>query len=321
MALDDPRPVTPDTRFRIASITKLFTATAIMKLGESGALALDDPVRAHLPWFEIGRGPGTGEAPVTLRHLLTHTSGLPRDSRLTDFGRLSQPGREQAIAALPSQRLQAPPGETLAYSNLGYGLLGEVIAEASGMGYAGYLEREILRPLGMTGTLVHPRPEDDVAWGHGPRRPDGSRPKAGFWELRFATAAGGMASSVRELSEFTILQLAPYLGAEPRILSPSALVEMHEVHHMLDPDRGGSGLAWGVEISDGQHLVYHGGELPEQTSFLLIDLRTRVGVMVLTNAQDADANGMAQEMLRIVRGGVLGPSAPIPHPAIPPGSS
>lgn len=318
MALDDPRAITPETRFRIASITKVFTATAVMLLKEDGALALDDPVRVHLPWFEMRKGSGIGDAPVTIRHLLTHTAGLPRDSRLTDFGRRFQPGREQAIAALPSQRLQAPPGQTIAYSNLGYGVLGEVIAEASGMEYAEFLERALFGPLGMTRTLVHPTPDDDVAWGHGPRRRDGSRSKAGFWELGFATPAGGMASSVRDLGEFVILQLVPYLGTEPRILSPSALVEMHAVQHVVDPERGGSGLGWGVEVSNGQHLVYHGGELPEQTSFLLIDLRTRVGIIVLTNAQDTDANGMAQEILRLVRGAVLDPTVPFPARAIPP---
>jgi D-alanyl-D-alanine carboxypeptidase len=320
MALDDPRPVTPRTRFRIASLTKLFTASAVMLLKEQGVLALDDPAARYVPWIETVARPGeSGETPITVAHLLAHTSGLPRDSRLTDFQRLFQPGREAAISALSSQKLQAQPGETNAYSNLGYAILGEIIAEAKGVGYAGFLEQEIFAPLEMTETLVHPAREDNVAWGHGPRGLDGARKKAGFWQLGFSTPAGGMASSVEELSEFLILHLAPYTGAQPRILSPSSLREMHEIHHMVDPERGGVGLGWAVEISNGQHVVYHGGELPEQTSFMLLDLRADIGVVVLTNAQDADANGMAQEVLRIVRGAVYDSITSVPAQAIPPG--
>lgn len=318
MALDDPRPVTPETRFRIASLTKVFTATAVMKLRQAGHLALSDPARRHLEWFDVRRPAGAGDGLVTVGQLLMHTSGLPRDSRLTDFDRLHQPTRQDAIAALPAQSLQAPPGQRYAYSNLGYGVLGEVIAAASGISYAAFLDQEIFTPLGMVDTLVHPTPADDVAWGHGPRQADGSRPRAGFWELGFATPAGGMASSVVDLGKFMVLQLAPYAQTAPRLLSRASIREMHDVHYLLDPDRGGAGLGWAVEISEGQHLVYHGGELPEQTSFLLLDLLNRTGIVVLANAQDVDANSMAQEMLRIIRSALPDSPASFPAVAIPP---
>lgn len=316
VALDDPRPVTPATRFRIASITKLFTATAVMRLHDQGTLDLDDAVRAHVPSFVIGRSPGVGDGAVTIRHLLTHTSGLPRDSRLTDFGRLFQPDRETALAVLPTDSIRSEPGTVAAYSNLGYGVLGELVATVTSMSFADYLHREILGSMRMTGTLVHPTPEDDVAWGHGPRPAHGPRAKAGFWELGFATPAGGMASSVQELSRFAVLHLSPYLGLEAPLLSAGALREMHRVQHVVHPERGGYGIGWGVEVSRGQHVVYHGGELPEQTAFLLLDLRARVGVIVLANAQDVDASGLAQEILRIVRLAIE-PDARVPARAIP----
>lgn len=146
-AVDNKRKVTPSTLFRVASITKLFTATAVITLHEKDLLGLDDPVTDHLSSFKIQRPAGTGKQPVTIRHLLTHTSGVPRDSRLTDFSRLYQPGREKALRALPDQELQAPPGKTFAYSNLGYGILGELISEVSDMSYQEYLNREVLAPL------------------------------------------------------------------------------------------------------------------------------------------------------------------------------
>lgn len=209
-------------------------------LDEAAALGLDDPAEEHLPWFEIARPPETGTAPITIRHLLTHTSGLPRDSRLTDFSRLYQPPRREAITALPDQRLEAAPGEAYAYSNLGYGLLGELVAEASGASYAEFLKSHILRPLGMNRTLVHPTQADHTAWGHEARRPDGSREKAGFWDLGFATPAGGMASSVEDLARFVRFQLSPYNGVDPPLLSAEGVRDMHRVHHVMDPSRGGS---------------------------------------------------------------------------------
>lgn len=316
-ANDDPSHVTPRTLFRVASLTKVFTATAVLKLAAEGKLDLDDPIREHLPWFSIRRPAETGVAPITIRQLLTHTAGVPRDSRLTDFGRIYQPPREDAIAALPEQRLEARPGERYAYSNLGYGLLGEIISSASGLDYANYVRREILTPLGMAEAIVHPRHSDTTAWGHGPRRPDGTRPKAGFWELGFATPAGGMASNIEELSRFVLLHLAPYGPGQASFLAADLLLEMHRVQHVIDPLRGGPGLGWAVETSAGQHLIYHAGELPEQSSFLLLDLQARIGVIVLANAQDAGVNPKAQEILRAVRVAVLDTSRDVPHPAIP----
>jgi hypothetical protein len=94
---------------------------------------------------------------------------------------------------------------------------------------------------------------------------------------------------------------------------------MHEVHVVVDSTRSGMGPGWAVETSASQHVVYHGGELPEQTSFLLIDLRGLIGAVVLTNAQGVDANGMAQEALRTVRETVLDSTVAVPLEAIPAG--
>lgn len=317
-SVDDSRPVGAETPFRIASLTKVFTATAIMSLREAGRLSLHDSAEDYLPWFQVGRPPETGTAPVTILQLLTHTSGVPRDSRLTDFDRLYQPSREDAIAAVPDESLQNLPGEVLSYSNFGYGLLGEVIRVAGGSTYADYLEQEVLGPLGMGKTLVHPSLGDETVWGHGPRRGGGPRSRAGFWDLGFATPAGGMASSVMDLSRFVVLQLAPYLDREPALLSREPLLEMHRVHHMVDANRGGTGLGWAVEVSRGQHVIYHGGELPEQTAFMLIDLKSAIGVVVLSNAQGVDANGIAQEGLRVMREAVMGVEGGFPTEAIPP---
>src|SRR5207248_1942829 len=101
-------PAAPDTLYRIASISKLFTSTAILQLRDRGQLRLDDPVVAHLPWFALeGRGPD--DPAITIRHLLTHTSGLPRESAFPYWTDLQFPTREQVVRALPRQRATYPP--------------------------------------------------------------------------------------------------------------------------------------------------------------------------------------------------------------------
>lgn len=252
ISLDHPEPVRPSTPFRVASITKLFTAAAVMKLVDRGELNLDTPVDSIFSWFSPRRPAGIGSRPIIVRHLLTHTSGLPRDSRLTDFSRMYQPSPEDAISAFPEEVLRSPPGERYAYSNLGYGVLGQIVAHVSGRSFDAFLEKEIFDSLGMWNTLVHPSPEDEITRGHGPIGPDGVRRPAGFWDLGFATPAGGIAASVEELAEFVKSQLSPYTGAGKTVLSNKSIRAMHDVQHLMDFERGGSGLGRGVEISGNQ---------------------------------------------------------------------
>ena len=231
--------------------------------------------------------------------MLTHTSGLPRDSKLTNFRELFQPTREDALNALPSQKMKSIPGQKYTYSNLGFALLGELISTLSGQSYESYIKNEILRPLGMKNSLVHPNFKSYTAWGHGPIKKEGKRDKAGFWNLRFATPAGGMATSVEELSYFVADQLIPYSSHSEAntILTENTIKDMHRVQYELNPDRGGSGLAWGVETSENRHLVYHGGELPEQTSYVLIDIKNQIGIIVLTNAQSVNVGKLSEDIL------------------------
>ena len=297
LSLDNQQSVTPNALFRIASVTKVFTAAAILKLAGEGRLNLDAPVNEYIDWFDIGRTPESGDSELTVRQLLSHTSGLPRDSALTDFSRNFQPASADAIAALPGQALQSAPGERYAYSNLGYAVLGQVISSVSGRTYAEYLETEILEPLGMISTLVHPSPQDLTAWGHGPKRLVFGRRLADFWDLRFATPAGGMASSVSDLSKFMKMQIAPYQSLDPAPLTREAVLESHAVQFVVEPGIAGVGLSWGIDMSDGQYVIYHGGDLPDQTAFMIIDIRSGLGIVLLTNAQDVDVEGAARQLL------------------------
>jgi CubicO group peptidase (beta-lactamase class C family) len=131
-------PATPHTIYRVASVTKLVTATAIMQLRDAGKLHLDDPIATYLPWFTIRqRFP---EAPaITIRHLLTHTSGLPRDAAFPYWMDNNFPSREQLIESLPNQETVFPPETKWKYSNLALSLAGEIVAVVSGEPYEVYI--------------------------------------------------------------------------------------------------------------------------------------------------------------------------------------
>ncbi len=161
-------PATPDTLYRIASITKLFTATSIMQLRDAGKLRLDDSLTTYLPWFAV-KGEHADTPPITVRHLITHTSGLPREAAFPYWTDFNFPTWETLRERLP-QQLQVFATETQwKYSNLAVALAGEVVSAVSGEPYADYVRRHIFDPLGMKATLVNTPPADHpgLAVGYG----------------------------------------------------------------------------------------------------------------------------------------------------------
>ena len=154
--VETSQPVRGDSVFRIASMTKSFTAMAILKLRDAGKLSLDDPAERHVPELR-GLRPLTSDAPaITLRHLLTQSAGFPEDNPWGD----QQLGiSEEAFSRLMREGIpfSNPPGVAYEYSNYGFAILGRVIANVSGLPYTQYVEREILRPLGMASTTLEPR--------------------------------------------------------------------------------------------------------------------------------------------------------------------
>ncbi len=186
---------TPQTIYRIASITKLFTATAMLQLRDAGKLQLDDPIVKHLPWFNVQNH--YPDAPsITIAHLLTHTSGLPRESAFPYWTDNNFPTREEMMGVLPQQETILPTENTWKYSNLALSLAGEIVAAVSGMGYADYVQQHILDPLDMSSTFVrspdpdHPR----LATGYGRRMPDNSREICPSTDCKGITPAGNMST-------------------------------------------------------------------------------------------------------------------------------
>ena len=202
-------PVTPDTVYRIASMTKSFTALAILKLRDEGKLSLDDPVAKWIPEFARMSYPTSDSPAITIRHLLTHGAGFPEDNPWGDrqLGVSDETLTQWLKAGIP---FSTPPNTEFEYSNYGFGLLGRIVAKASRMSYREYLEKNILAPLGMRASTLEPSAvsRSVVATGY---RCEGdsyaeelSLPHGAFG------AMGGLLTSARDLGKYVAFMLSAF---------------------------------------------------------------------------------------------------------------
>ncbi len=202
-------PASDSTVFRIASMSKSFTAFAILKLRDAGKLSLDDAVTKHIPEFAQVKLP-TADAPaITIRHLLTHSEGFPEDNPWGDR-QLAVP--EQTLSTWLTQGLpfSTSPGTAFEYSNYGFALLGRIVTNASGRPYGDYIQDEILKPLQMTSTYWDTRdvPADRLA--HGYRRDgDGWAEETPLAHGSFG-AMGGLYTSAQDLARYVAFMLSAW---------------------------------------------------------------------------------------------------------------
>jgi len=310
---------TPQTIYRIASITKPFTSTAIMQLRDAGALQLDDPLTKHLPWFSIQQ-PATDALPITIRHLLTHTSGLPREAAFpywTDADAF--PTFEQIRATVPHQDTVLPTETRWAYSNLALALAGQVVEMVSGQAYASYIQQHILEPLGMRSTYVaSPDPQHpQLATGYSRRLPHSPRHPSPFTDCQGLTPAANMSSTVEDLARFAMLQFRtdPVGGAQ--ILRGSTLREMQRVH-WLEPDwQAGWGLGFRIVRQHGKTYVGHGGSVRGYRTEVRLCPNDKIAVIVLTNADDGYPLMYVDKACQWVAPAILRAMAPAPTATTP----
>ena len=316
--LEPARPATADTLYRIASITKLFTSTAILQLRDAGKLRLDDPLAQHLPWFRIGRA--HPEAPeTTIRHLLTHTAGLPREAGFSYWTDGEFPTTPQIRERLAAQQAALPTETEWKYSNLGLTLAGEIVAAVSGQTYPGYVADHILEPLGMLRTWVTTPPTDhpELATGYSRRLPAGGRAAAPFTDGRGITPAANMTTCVSDLARFAMLQFRDGPAGGAQILRGSTLREMQRVH-WLEPDwEAGWGLGFRIVRTRGKTYVGHGGALRGYRTIVHLCPADRLGVIVLTNADDGNPLPFAEKAFQWVAPAIVKAVAP-PAPASAP---
>ncbi len=313
--LESRRPATPSTLYRIGSVTKLFTATAVLQLRDAGQLSLDDPVAKHLPEFRV-RDPFPASTPVTLRHLLTQTSGLTRDAPFPHWTTHVFPSREQVLASLADLELTHRPGETYKYSNLGMGLLGLVVERRSGLSYAEYLRERIFAPLGMASSTAAPTAEHHRrrATSYYRKAADGSRRVFDYYDMEGLAAAGNVVSSVEDLAAFARLQFRDGAAGGAQILAGTTLREMQRPQFVYPSFEGGRGLGFGVSRSDGVTFVAHGGWIGGNRAHLLLVPAEKIAVIVAANADDADPSSIARKAYDVVAPAIAAATAPPEQP-------
>lgn len=297
-------PATPSTIFSICSISKLFTSVAIMQLYEKGKLRLDDSVSMHLPKYNLKQAHKLS-GPVTIRGLLTHSSGLPRESDYPywtgpDF---PFPTQQQISDRLGSQQTLYPSSTYFQYSNLGMTLLGEIVEKVSGKPYDAYVEENILKPLRLADThpyLPAAQWGNKMAVGYGAIKRDRTRDQIALFDARGIKAAAGFSSNVEDLARFAQWQLRLLNTGKTEILKASTLKEMHRVQWM-DPDWKTSwGLGFAVSQSDGKTYVGHGGSCPGYRTTLSIDPKEKMAYVVMINAGGDSPERFATQIRNIL---------------------
>ncbi|MEO8218018.1 MAG: serine hydrolase [Acidobacteriota bacterium] len=293
-------PVTSETAFRIGSVSKLFTATAIMQLRDAGKLHLDDPVSMYLPWFRI-KSSFVNAPAITIRQLMTHTSGLPRESPGGYWNTGEFPTREQMIEALAQQEAILEPATELKYSNLAVSIEGEVVQAVSGEPYEQYVTRHILEPLGMLQSSVRPQPDSPaLAVGYAARQPGQPRAASFFLQSGGLTPAANIASTVPDLAKFMSLQFRDAEAGGPQILKGSTLREMRHVQWLNSDWTGGYGLGFSLSRVGDKVRVGHGGAVNGFRASVRFLPDEKFGVIVLANSGDGDPGSYSDELFKVL---------------------
>ena len=309
------RVVAAKTVFRIGSITKTFTALAIMQLWERGHLDLDAPASKYLSAYRLVPA-DTGVSIPTVRQLLTHTGGIPDVRHVADlFNADAGPwdARPPLASAhhghwLPSLaeyyrsglNVVVPPGAHFAYSNHGFATLGQIVEDVSGLPLDRYLRARIFEPAGMDATdLVRTDAiADRLATGYAVRASGPTAVPDRDW---IGAGAGGAYSTLADLARYATVLLGGGRGEHGAIVRPSTLSEMFERHHQTDARLPAMGLGFFRADIGGYRVVSHDGILPGFNSHLSLAPDAGIALIALTNGSSGAMRWLPREMDRLMR--------------------
>ena len=278
----------PQTPFALGSTTKPVTALAVMQLAEAGKIELDAPVQRYLPWFSVADPQAS--ARITVRHLLNQTSGM---SMVAGTACLADPdggpdAAERQARRLSSLKLSEPVGTRFQYCNLNYNLLGLIVEAASGRSYAEYVSAHIFEPLDMRRTYAGREAAKPAGLAVGHRywfgvpvaAPDMPFPSSGL-------AAGGLVSTSEDMAHYLIAHLNGGRYGDTRVLSGAGVDELHRrvaEQRVMGAAVTGYGMGWFVNEVAGLHVVSHGGNVPDFSSFVGFLPEQGKGVVLLVNS-------------------------------------
>jgi CubicO group peptidase (beta-lactamase class C family) len=283
----------PQTKFRLGSVTKQFTAVAILQLQEQGLLKVNSPISTYLPDYPQG-------GLITVHHLLTHTAGIPNYTSFPDYVQKQRTAMtlDEIITWFSDKPLEFAPGKRYSYSNSGYTLLTKLIEAVSGQPYAGYLQHHIFEPLGMNDSGY------DQAEPILPHRASGYAPAtkryqhAAFVDMSIPSGAGGLYSTVEDLYKWDqTLYTDAVLSQSSRQLMFAPAVEMGE--------EGGNahyGYGWVIDHVYECNRVGHGGRIDGFTTSIARYPNEQVVIIVLSNLETAPVASISNDLAAILFG-------------------
>jgi CubicO group peptidase (beta-lactamase class C family) len=292
-------PATPTTRYSIASITKPMTATAVMQLVEQGRVGLDRPIDAYLGALRV-TGLAGDAAGATVGRVLSHTAGLPLHYRFYYGG----PARQADVARTVAHygRVMLPPGEVYSYSNLGYGMLGELVAAVGGTSYETFMRDRVFRPLGMTQTTIG----TGAGLSNSAVRYDARHRPIPYYDFDHR-GASAVYTSVRELVRFGMFHLKTRprdgSGAWAPPLADSTIDRMQRIATPGDTTSG-YGLGWFVDREFGAPRVRHTGGMPGVATVLSLYPEHGVAIVALSN----QSSGLPGRIVGEIAAAVLPPA-------------
>lgn len=287
-------PATPSTVYLIGSTFKAMSTVALLQQMEQGKFKLDDRVSDYLTDFKIQNE--DPQHPVTFRHLLTHTSGLPGDfGPFPVWGDTAPPSLEDYLRK--SLKVAKPPLTSVVYSNQAYTLIGYLVQKFSGVPYKQYIQEHVFAPLEMTSTAFEPRPdmEERLSIPYTVDEKTGSqtgtvRLKASVWP------AGLVYGTVLNQANWLIANLNGGVFKGKRLINEQTLEQMFTrqydqfkgpIEGLWGNENAGFGLTWWVQVRDGDRYFAHSGSVPGYTAFLLGNRNRKLGFAILTNGNRA----------------------------------
>jgi len=277
----------PGVIFEIGSVTKQFTAALIMKLQEQGTLHVDDSLTAYLPEYNF-------PAAITLRMMLTHTSGLADFTNFPQLGDWVRQGVSEAtvLTAVSQAPLQFPPGTQYSYSNSNFFALGTIVEKLTGQSYAADLDQYIFKPLGLNNTSYALPPAGQSATGY-TNNGSGLVP-AILWDRSAAFAAGALSSNVYDLIAWD------YALINGKVVSPASFKAMTTSNGFRIPGGGSYGFGLALATINNRPVIWHNGQIGGFTAETAVFLDSGFAVVVLTNDQDADPDAIVLKIMSAV---------------------
>jgi CubicO group peptidase (beta-lactamase class C family) len=318
IANSDGDPVTPDTPFLLASVSKSFTALAIMQLIEEGKINLNDPVQKYLPWFDVK---GEGESEITVAHLVYQTSGFNEyQGNESNLHPASPNGLEEGVRALSNVNLTFNPGESWSYSNINYSVLGLLVQEVSGQRYENYIHEKIFTPLAMNHSYTSSSLTQDASLAQGYNPFFGIPMPVETDVTETVGASAGLWSSAADMSRYLIAQLGDgsdvglTAQGQAQLHKPGAEIEpgfgyamgWFHASHFLDLEFLQT-LGTNLKSTDDLQVLFHEGDWKGYKSIVLMLPGQEYGVVLLMNINDATITSvyknLAWDVTLIANGG------------------